>query len=33
MNGIEEREVAEIAKFTPDISKATGLLEEKIKAL
>ena len=30
MNGIEEREVAEIAKFTPDISKATGLQEEEI---
>ena len=33
MNGIEEREVAEIATFTPDISKATGLQEEEIKAL
>ena len=33
MNGIEEREVAEIAKFAPDTSKATGLLEEEIKAL
>ena len=33
MNGIEEREVAEIAKFTPDTSKATGLQEEEIKAL
>ena len=33
MKGIEEREVAEIATFTPDISKATGLLEEEIKAL
>ena len=33
MNGIEEREEAEIATFTPDISKATGLQEEEIKAL
>ena len=33
MNGIEEREVAEIATFTPDISKATRLQEEEIKAL
>ena len=33
MNGIEEREVAEIATFTPDTSKATGLQEEEIKEL
>ena len=33
MKGIEEREEAEIATFTPDISKDTGLQEEKIKAL
>ena len=33
MKGIEEREVAEIATFTPDISKATGLQEEEIVSI
>ena len=33
MNGIEERDLSEIATFTPVTSKATGLQEEEIKAL